>query len=328
MLLTDHVIVTCQRAEFTPAKYSENVLNLAKLAHCVRPMSSSTSYTMLKERLCRAARGNVNEIMHSNGTGTVITFANQKGGCGKSTTVVNVGAILSWCQNMNVLLVDMDPQANTTSGVGIIPHEVDTTVYNVLLTAAGFKDMRVGPATAEEAIIRTAFPNLDILPSNLYLARAESELQSVVSRETLLKRALNSIKSHYDYVLVDTPPSLGILTLNALVASDDVIVPVQAHFYAASGIPLLFGAIEDLRVAGYDVKVRGFLMTMVDNRTRLARDVRKLLRDQHGNLVFQTEVPSNIRLAEAPSHGKPVIFYDSRCTGAQAYQKLTEEMIS
>lgn len=265
--------------------------------------------------------------MQNNGATAVITFANQKGGCGKSTTVVNVGAVLSWCQNMNVLLVDMDPQANTTSGVGIVPHEVETTVYNVLLTAAGFRDIRVRPATAEEAIMRTAFPNLDILPSNLYLARAESELQSVVSRETLLKRALSSVKSLYDYVLVDTPPSLGILTLNALVASDNVVVPVQAHFYAALGIPLLFNAIEDLKVAGYDVRVRGFLITMVDNRTRLARDVRKLLRDQHGNLVFQTEVPSNIRLAEAPSHGKPVIFYDSRCSGAQAYQKLVEEII-
>jgi len=269
----------------------------------------------------------VKQIVQNNGAGTVIAFANQKGGCGKSTTVVNVGAVLSWCRNMKVLLVDMDPQANTTSGVGIIPHEVEATVYNVLLTAAGFRGMHVGPATAEEAIVRTAFPNLDLLPSNLYLARAESELQSVVSRETLLKRALNPVRGLYDYVLVDTPPSLGILTLNALVASDDVVVPVQAHFYAALGIPLLFNAIEDLKVAGYDIKVRGFLITMVDNRTRLAREVRKLLRDQHGDLVFQTEVPSNIRLAEAPSHGKPVIFYDSCCSGAQAYQQLAEEMV-
>jgi len=303
------------------------VLSLAQLAHCVTRGTSSKSYALLKVSLFFQVGSRVKQIVQNNGAGTVIAFANQKGGCGKSTTVVNVGAVLSWCRNMKVLLVDMDPQANTTSGVGIIPHEVEATVYNVLLTAAGFRGMHVGPATAEEAIVRTAFPNLDLLPSNLYLARAESELQSVVSRETLLKRALNPVRGLYDYVLVDTPPSLGILTLNALVASDDVVVPVQAHFYAALGIPLLFNAIEDLKVAGYDIKVRGFLITMVDNRTRLAREVRKLLRDQHGDLVFQTEVPSNIRLAEAPSHGKPVIFYDSCCSGAQAYQQLAGEMV-
>ena len=248
----------------------------------------------------------------------LISLANQKGGVGKSTTAVNLAAILAEERGKRVLLVDFDPQGAATRGLGLNPPELEKTVYECVVEGI----------PAQEVIRSTGIRNLDILPSNLNLAGAEALLIQKMGRERVLERILRPVKEGYDFVFIDTPPSLGILTINALRASTHVIVPVQAQYYPLAGIPLLMEVLKMMREdLDYSVDILGFLLTMVDRRTVLTRDVRESLRERFGDKVFRTEIPVNIRLAEAPSYGKPITHYDPESPGAKAYRELADEVL-
>jgi chromosome partitioning protein len=244
----------------------------------------------------------------------VISIANQKGGVGKSTTAINLSAALA-LKGKRVLLIDMDPQGATTVGLGL--REASPTIYNVI----------VDEADIEDAIIPTEIEGLDLIPSNIALSGAEIELSSQIGREYILRNKLAKIKDNYDYVIIDTPPSLGILTMNSLVASDEVIIPIQAEYYALEGIGLLLKAIKLVRERlGIPIEIRGFLITMFDKRTNISKEVREEVKRIFGEKVFKTMIPRNVRLAEAPSHGKPIFLYAPDSRGAKAYMKLAEEV--
>ncbi|RLF78005.1 ParA family protein, partial [Thermococci archaeon] len=231
-----------------------------------------------------------------------ISIANQKGGVGKSTTAINLSAALA-LKGKRVLLVDMDPQGATTVGLGL--RNANPTIYNVILDEAEIEDV----------IIPTQIEGLELIPSNIALSGAEIELSSQIGREYILRNKLAKIKDKYDYVIIDTPPSLGILTMNSLVASDEVIIPIQAEYYALEGIGLLLKAIKLVRERlGIPLEIRGFLITMFDKRTNLSKEVKEEVRRIFGEKVFRTMIPRNVKLAEAPSHGKPIFLYapDSR----------------
>ncbi|NJE26803.1 ParA family protein [Thermococcus sp. MV5] len=244
----------------------------------------------------------------------VISIANQKGGVGKSTTAINLSAALA-LKGKKVLLVDMDPQGATTIGLGL--REATPTIYNVI----------IDEAEIEEAIIETSIDGLHLIPSNIALSGAEIELSSQIGREYILRNKLAQIRSLYDYVIIDTPPSLGVLTMNSLVASDEVIIPIQAEYYALEGIALLLKAIRLVRDRlGIPLEIRGFLITMFDRRTNLSKEVREEVNRTFGEKVFKTMIPRNVRLAEAPSYGKPIFLYAPDSRGAKAYIKLAEEV--
>lgn len=244
----------------------------------------------------------------------VISIANQKGGVGKSTTAINLSAALA-LKGKKVLLVDMDPQGATTIGLGL--REATPTIYNVI----------IDEAEMEEAIIETSIEGLHLIPSNIALSGAEIELSSQIGREYILRNKLAQIRDLYDYVIIDTPPSLGVLTMNSLVASDEVIIPIQAEYYALEGIALLLKAIRLVRDRlGIPLEIRGFLITMFDRRTNLSKEVREEVKRTFGEKVFKTMIPRNVRLAEAPSYGKPIFLYAPDSRGAKAYIKLAEEV--
>ncbi|EHR78908.1 cobyric acid synthase CobQ [Thermococcus litoralis DSM 5473] len=244
----------------------------------------------------------------------VISIANQKGGVGKSTTAINLSAALA-LKGKRVLLVDMDPQGATTVGLGF--RDATPTIYNVILDKVD----------TEDAIIPTEIEGLYLIPSNIALSGAEIELSSQIGREYILRNKLAKIKDDYDYVIIDTPPSLGILTMNSLVASDEVIIPIQAEYYALEGIGLLLKAIKLVRERlGIPLEIRGFLITMFDKRTNLSKEVREEVKRIFGEKVFRTMIPRNVKLAEAPSHGKPIFLYAPDSRGAKAYMKLAEEV--
>ncbi|KPU63556.1 sporulation initiation inhibitor Soj [Thermococcus sp. EP1] len=244
----------------------------------------------------------------------VISIANQKGGVGKSTTAINLSAALA-LKGKKVLLVDMDPQGATTIGLGL--REATPTIYNVI----------IDEAEMEEAIIETSIEGLHLIPSNIALSGAEIELSSQIGREYILRNKLAQIRDRYDYVIIDTPPSLGVLTMNSLVASDEVIIPIQAEYYALEGIALLLKAIRLVRDRlGIPLEIRGFLITMFDRRTNLSKEVREEVKRTFGEKVFKTMIPRNVRLAEAPSYGKPIFLYAPDSRGAKAYIKLAEEV--
>ena len=243
-----------------------------------------------------------------------ISIANQKGGVGKSTTAINLSAALA-LKGKRVLLVDMDPQGATTVGLGL--RNANPTIYNVILDEVDIEDV----------IMPTQIEGLELIPSNIALSGAEIELSSQIGREYILRNKLAKIKDKYDYVIIDTPPSLGILTMNSLVASDEVIIPIQAEYYALEGIGLLLKAIKLVRERlGIPLEIRSFLITMFDKRTNLSKEVKEEVKKIFGEKVFRTMIPRNVKLAEAPSHGKPIFLYAPDSRGAKAYMKLAEEV--
>jgi chromosome partitioning protein len=247
----------------------------------------------------------------------IFAVANQKGGVAKTTTAINLATSLSM-DGFRVLLVDCDPQSNATSGLGIARDQVDLSIYDLLL----------GEAPAAEVIQKTRVRNLRIIPSIRGLVGANVELISMDRREFRLKDALQSVQSEFDFILMDCPPALDLLTLNALVATRYVIVPMQAEYFALEGVTDLLHTIERVKAAfNPDLTVQGVVLTMYDERTNLAQQVTDNLRGFFGDGLFKTVIPRNIRLAEAPSHGLPVLFYDPRSKGAEAYRSLGRELL-
>jgi len=250
--------------------------------------------------------------------GKKIAIVNQKGGVGKSTTAVNLGAGLAEI-GKKVLLIDLDPQGNASSGLGVEKSELEFTTYDLLIEAE----------SASKAIMETETDNLDLIPANIELAGAEIELVSIMSRESRLKKSLGEVNNHYDYIIIDCPPSLGLLTLNALTAADSVMVPIQCEYYAMEGLGQLMNTIELVRKnLNSDLRIEGVLMTMYDARTNLSEQVIDEVEDYFSDLMFKTIIPRNVRLSEAPSFGRPILDYSSNSKGAKAYRKLAEEVIS
>lgn len=251
--------------------------------------------------------------------GKIIAFANQKGGVGKTTTAVNLSAALAYQSRGRVLLVDSDPQGNATSGLGINKREIKTSIYEVLL----------GQAPVENAIVRTKYKNLDLLPSSINLAAAEIELVDLENRALRLRQALASVQNRYDYICIDCPPSLGLLTLNGLAACTSILVPIQCEFYALEGLSQLMATVRSIkRLYNNTIDLEGVLLTMYDARLNLTVQVVEEVKKYFPKKVFRTYIPRNVRLSEAPSFGQPVIYYDFASKGSQAYLALADEILA
>mgnify|MGYP000993582728 CR=1 FL=1 len=249
--------------------------------------------------------------------GKVIAIANQKGGVGKTTTAINLGAGLA-SQGKRVLLVDIDPQGNTTSGVGVRKPSIKRCMYDVLVSGIPM----------ETVITPTEVENLWIAPASIQLAGAEIELVPSMSREEKLRQHMENIRNQYDFVLIDCPPSLGLLTVNALTAADSILVPIQCEYYALEGLSQLVNTIKLVqRHLNKSLKLEGALLTMYDPRTNLAAQVVSEVRAYFGNQVYETIIPRNVKLSEAPSHGQTILDYDPRSKGAETYMQLTAEVL-
>ncbi|MET3575880.1 ParA family protein [Bhargavaea ullalensis] len=249
--------------------------------------------------------------------GRIISIANQKGGVGKTTTSVNLSACLAHL-GKKVLLIDTDPQGNATSGVGVNKGDVQNCIYDIL----------IDDAEVRSAILPTDVDNLSIIPATISLAGAEIELVSTISREVRLKHALDEIRDDYDYIIIDCPPSLGLLTLNALTASDGLIIPVQCEYYALEGLSQLLSTIRLVQKhLNNDLMIDGVLLTMFDARTNLGIQVIEEVKKYFQDKVYNTVIARNVRLSEAPSHGEPIIVYDPRSRGAEVYLELAKEVI-
>lgn len=245
----------------------------------------------------------------------IVALANQKGGVGKTTTAINLGASVAACER-RVLLVDLDPQSNATSGLGVT--EANPSMYDVLIENMPLRD-----------IIRpTEIPTLFIAPSSVDLVGAEVELRDAIGREYYLKRVIEPIAADYDYILIDSPPSLGLLTVNGLTAANSVLVPLQAEYFALEGVSQLLSTIDRVKSAvNPSLDVEGIVLTMYDERMNLARQVAEEVRNHFGDKLYKTVIPRNVRLSEAPSFGKPIILYDIRSRGSEAYVSLAREFI-
>lgn len=248
----------------------------------------------------------------------VIAIANQKGGVGKTTTAVNLSSCLAF-KGKRVVIIDIDPQGNTTSGLGIDKKIIDKSIYEVL----------INDESIENALMKTAIEKLYICPSNIQLVGAEVELVSVISRETRMKEAIRNIRNKYDFILIDCPPSLGLLTLNALTASDTILVPIQCEYYALEGLSQLMNTVKLVqRHLNPALDVEGVVLTMFDARTNLSIQVVEDVKKYFRNKVYRTVIPRNVRLSEAPSFGLPIILYDPKSKGAECYLDLAQEVIN
>ena len=249
--------------------------------------------------------------------GRIIAVANQKGGVGKTTTSINLSACLAEA-GQKVLVVDVDPQGNTTSGLGVDKNNVENTIYELML----------GECTVDEAIIKNVLDNLDVMPSTVNLAGAEIDLIGVEEREYIIQKEINSVKDNYDFVIVDCPPSLSMLTVNAMTASDTVLVPIQCEYYALEGLSQLIHTINLVKKRlNPDLEMEGVVFTMYDARTNLSLQVVENVKENLKQTIYKTIIPRNIRLAEAPSHGVPINIYDPKSAGAESYRLLADEVI-
>jgi chromosome partitioning protein len=248
----------------------------------------------------------------------IIAIANQKGGVGKTTTSVNLGASLA-SLGRRVLLVDIDPQGNTTSGIGINKADVENCIYDVLINDVHPRD----------AMVETNIPGLTLIPATIQLAGAEIELVPTISREIRLKKSLSQVRDMFDYILIDCPPSLGILTINSLTAADSVLIPIQCEYYALEGLSQLLNTVRLVQKhLNKSLKIEGVLLTMFDARTNLGIQVIEEVKKYFQQKVYQTIIPRNVRLSEAPSHGQSIITYDPRSKGAEVYLELAKEVIT
>lgn len=249
--------------------------------------------------------------------GKIVSIANQKGGVGKTTTSINLSTILAK-KGKKVLMIDADPQGNASSGVGIDRDELELSVYDILIN-----DVQL-----EEIVKKTNIKNLNLCPSNINLAGAEVELVSVMSREHRLKEKLDTVKDEYDFIIIDCPPSLGLITLNAFTASDTVLIPVQCEYYALEGLGQLLNTISLVKKhLNKEIEIEGALLTMYDARTNLSNQVVKEVKKYFDNKVYKNVIPRNVKLSEAPSYGMPISIYDPRSKGAKSYEKFVKEFL-
>ncbi len=249
--------------------------------------------------------------------GRIIAIANQKGGVGKTTTSINLSACIA-AKGKRVLVIDMDPQGNTTSGYGIEKNELDNTIYELIL----------GDCSIEDCILKEIFPNISILPSNVNLAAAEIELIGVEKKEYILKNEVDWVKDRYDFILIDCPPSLSLLTVNAMTTADSVLVPIQCEYYALEGLSQLIHTINLVKERlNPELDMDGVVFTMYDSRTNLSAQVVENVKSHLSQKVYSTLIPRNIRLAEAPSYGKPINMYDAKSAGSESYMSLADEVI-
>jgi chromosome partitioning protein len=250
--------------------------------------------------------------------GKIISVSNQKGGVGKTTTALSLSAALGVLEK-KVLLIDMDPQSNATSGLGVDSNEATLSSYNLI----------IGNAKASNIVIQTSSPNLDLIPAKIDLVGLEIEIVNESSREYLLKNALEKIKEKYDFIIIDCPPSLGLITLNALTCSNSVIIPIQCEYFALEGLGKLLNTIKGVqKVHNPNLSLEGILLTMFDSRLRLSNQVKQDVKKHFGNIVFNTIIPRNVSLGEAPSHGESILMYNATSKGSKSYLKFAQEIVN